>query len=61
MAIDHGKAHKKLDWDSITKQYVTYITPEKDAQGYLMAMDEEEGMLYETIYQPIGIDYLEPL
>jgi len=42
MAIDYGRAHKKLDWDDITKQYVTYITPEESEQGYLMAMDEDQ-------------------
>jgi hypothetical protein len=53
-AIEFGRKHKKFDWDEITKQHITYITPEEEAEGDMMAMDdskeEEEELLYETAY-----------
>jgi hypothetical protein len=49
MAIDYGRAHKVIDWDEITKQYVTYVTPEElEEEGYIMAMDEDQ-VPYETV------------
>jgi hypothetical protein len=48
-AIEYGKRFKKFDWDEITKQYVTYITPEEDAEEYMMAMDEDCEVQYETV------------
>jgi hypothetical protein len=49
MAIEYGRAHKKIDWDEVTKQYITYVTPDEDAEGYMMAMDEDQEIQYETI------------
>lgn len=49
IALEYGKKFKKVDWDNITKQYVTYVTPEEEAEGYMMAMDEDHEVQYETI------------
>jgi hypothetical protein len=50
MATDYGRVHKKFDWDEITKQFATYITPEESEEGYLMAVDEEHEAQYETVW-----------
>jgi hypothetical protein len=50
MALEYGKKFKKVDWGSITKQFVTYITPEESEEGYIMAMDEDQEVQYETVY-----------
>jgi dsDNA-binding SOS-regulon protein len=42
MAIAYGKTVKPYNWDKITKQYVTYITPEDaDDQDYMLEMNDE--------------------
>ena len=48
MAMEYGRKFK-FDWDEITKQYVTYITPEESEEGYLMAICEDQEIRYETI------------
>jgi hypothetical protein len=48
MAIEYGRRFE-FDWDEITKQYVKYITPEESEECYLMAMDDEQEVRYETI------------
>jgi hypothetical protein len=41
MAIAYGKTVKPYDWDVITKQYVTYITPEDaDDVEYMLEMND---------------------
>jgi hypothetical protein len=50
MAIEYGRHFKRIDWDEITKQYVTYITHEESEEGYLMAMDEDQGLKSEAVY-----------
>lgn len=49
MATEYGRRFKKFDWDEITKQYVNYIAPEESEQGYLMAIDEDQEVQYETV------------
>jgi len=51
IAIEYGRAHRKLDWDEITKQYVTCITPEEsEEEGYLMVIQEDQEVQYDTVY-----------
>jgi hypothetical protein len=49
MAIEYGKKFKRFDWDEITQGYVTYITPEESAEGYLVAIAEDQEVQYEAI------------
>lgn len=49
MAIEYGRRFKRFDWDEIKKHYVTYITPEESEEGYLMAIDEDQEVQYETV------------
>ena len=63
VAIKFGRKHQRFDWDEITKQYVTQITPEEEVEGYMMAMDEDEEkeVIYDTVCQPVSPHYLKPL
>lgn len=41
LAIEYGKTVKPWNWDEITKQYVTYVTPEDaDDQEFMLEMND---------------------
>jgi hypothetical protein len=47
LAIEYGKKTKPWEWDKITKQYVTYISPE-DPEDQEFMLDIEEEIADET-------------
>jgi hypothetical protein len=45
LAIEYGKQFKRpvYNWDEITKQYVTYISPEDpEDQDFMLGVEDEE-------------------